>query len=48
MSNQQINIREKLAIVIPTRNHREIMEEWMRIFPEQNKKANVEVWVYDS
>lgn len=48
MSDEKICIKDKLAIIIITKNHKEIMEEWMRIFPKQNTKANVEVWVYDS
>lgn len=38
----------KLAIVIPTRNHCEIMEEWIHIFPTQNKISKIKVYVFDS
>lgn len=48
MDDEKICVKDKLAIVLPTKNHKEIMKEWMRIFPKQNTKANVEVWVYDS
>lgn len=48
MNNINEDLKGKLAIIIITKNHKEIMEEWMRIFPTQNRKANVEVHVYDS
>lgn len=42
------NLRNKLGIIVPTYNHFEIMQEWFRVFHSQNKRAQAEVWIYDS